>query len=72
MLGSFCGRDGSVKVDTNAGGFTVTDLPLQTKLTVIGKVAKRGATRVIYAQGIATEMPRANFPRRCARRKPAP
>ena len=41
-----------IKVDTKAAGFVVTDIPLQTKITVGGKVVQEGSETIIEATGI--------------------
>ena len=43
---------GSIKVDTKSAGFVVVDLPLQTALSVAGRVTTNGAVRVVDATGI--------------------
>jgi uncharacterized protein YdeI (BOF family) len=43
---------GTVQVDTKMAGFTVTDLPLQTRLSVSGKVMQRGSQKIIQASSI--------------------
>jgi uncharacterized protein YdeI (BOF family) len=47
-------RDGSgiIKVDTKLAGFVVVDLPLETKLTVAGKVVADGNEVAIEATGL--------------------
>ena len=43
---------GTIKVDTRTAGFVVTELPLETKLTVAGKIADTGDEVVIEATGL--------------------
>jgi uncharacterized protein YdeI (BOF family) len=47
-------RDGTgvIKVDTKLAGFVVVDLPLETKLTVAGKVVADGNEVAIEATGL--------------------
>ena len=47
-------QSGVVRVDTKAAGFVVSDIPLNTKVTVAGKV-KSTAERQIAATGLRTE-----------------
>lgn len=43
---------GTIKVDTKAAGFTVVEVPLQTEVTITGKVVPDGAARKIQATAI--------------------
>jgi len=43
---------GIIKVDTKTAGFVVTDVPLQTTVTVGGKVAAEGDETVLKATGL--------------------
>jgi uncharacterized protein YdeI (BOF family) len=43
---------GIIKVDTKAAGFVVTGIPLQTAITVAGKVAMEGAETILEATGL--------------------
>lgn len=43
---------GVIKVDTKMAGFVVTEIPLQTRLTVGGKVALEGVEIVLQATGL--------------------
>lgn len=43
---------GLIKVDTKAAGFVITEIPLQTKLTVGGKVAQEGDETILEGTGI--------------------
>ena len=43
---------GTLRVDTKAAGFVVLDLPLQTTVTVSGRVARSGAERILDATGL--------------------
>ena len=45
-------RTGVIKVDTKSAGFVVVKVPLETPLTVAGKVAMDGDQIVIEATGI--------------------
>jgi uncharacterized protein YdeI (BOF family) len=47
-------RDGTgiIKVDTKLAGFVVVDLPLETKMTVAGKVVADGNEVAIEATGL--------------------
>lgn len=45
-------QTGIVKVDTKAAGFTVTDVPLQTSMTVTGKVVNNGSDKMIQATSL--------------------
>lgn len=41
-----------IKVDTKTAGFVVTDLPLQTRVTVGGKLVHEGEETILEATGI--------------------
>lgn len=43
---------GIIKVDTKNANFVVVDVPLQTKLTVSGKVATEGGEVILDASGL--------------------
>jgi len=43
---------GSIKVDTKSAGFVVVDVPLETKLTVSGKIVAEGDDISIEATGL--------------------
>jgi uncharacterized protein YdeI (BOF family) len=43
---------GTIKVDTKNGGFAVIDVPLNTSLTVAGRVVMNGRERLIDATGV--------------------
>ena len=43
---------GVIKVDTKLAGFVVTDVPLQSTVTVGGRVTHEGAETVIQASGL--------------------
>ncbi len=43
---------GEIKVDTTAAGFVVAALPLETKMTVAGKITDTGDEVIIEASGI--------------------
>jgi uncharacterized protein YdeI (BOF family) len=43
---------GVIKVDTKSAGFVVVDIPLETKITVAGKVVPEGNDVQIEATGI--------------------
>lgn len=43
---------GVIKVDTKPAGFVVTDIPLQTAVTVSGKLVYEGDTVMLYASGL--------------------
>jgi uncharacterized protein YdeI (BOF family) len=45
-------RTGIIKVDTKLAGFVVVDLPLETKMTVAGKVVADGSEVAIEATGL--------------------
>lgn len=42
----------TIKVDTKSAGFVVTDVPLQTTVTVSGKVGTEGNLPLIEATGL--------------------
>jgi len=44
--------DDVIKVDTKTAGFVVTDIPLQSKLTVGGKIAQEGNETILEATGL--------------------
>ena len=43
---------GTIKVDTKTAGFVVVDVPLQTQLTVTGKVVAEGSDVMLEATGL--------------------
>ena len=43
---------GSIKVDTKLAGFVVVNVPLETKMTVAGKIVAEGDDVAIEATGI--------------------
>jgi uncharacterized protein YdeI (BOF family) len=43
---------GTLRVDTKSAGFVVLDLPLETTVTVSGRVARQGAERILDATGL--------------------
>jgi len=43
---------GTIKVDTQAAGFVVAELPLETKMTVAGKIVESGDEIIIEASGV--------------------
>jgi uncharacterized protein YdeI (BOF family) len=43
---------GIIRVDTRAAGFVVTNVPLQSQITVAGKVVKRGDEKSVLASGL--------------------
>ena len=43
---------GTIKVDTKAAGFVVVDVPLQSQLTVAGRVITEGSDVVLEATGL--------------------
>ena len=43
---------GTIKVDTQSAGFVVADLPLETRMTVSGKIVQSGDEIVIEASGV--------------------
>ena len=45
-------ESGSIKVDTKNAGFVVVDVPLNTTMTVAGRVVTNGPERLIDAAGI--------------------
>lgn len=45
-------ESGTLKVDTKAAGFVVVGIPLQTKMTVSGKVASEGEEIILEASGL--------------------
>ncbi len=45
-------QTGTIKVDTKAAGFVVVDVPLQTTLTVTGKVMPDGDEKILRASGL--------------------
>lgn len=45
-------RTGTIKVDTKAAGFVVVDLPLETQMTVAGKVVADGNDVALEASGL--------------------
>ncbi len=45
-------RTGTIKVDTKAAGFVVVDLPLESRLTVAGKVVADGREVALEATGL--------------------
>jgi len=45
-------QTGIIKVDTKAAGFTVTEVPLQTSMTVTGKVVSNGSDKMIQATNL--------------------
>ena len=45
-------ESGIMKVDTKAAGFVVTDIPLQARLTVAGKVTQEGNETILEASGL--------------------
>ena len=46
-------KTGKIKVDTKDAGFTVTEVPLQSEVTVVGKVATEGSERKIEATSVS-------------------
>ena len=44
---------GIIKVDTKAAGFTVVNVPLETKVTAAGKIVMEGDEPVLEATGLA-------------------
>jgi uncharacterized protein YdeI (BOF family) len=44
--------DGTIKVDTKNAGFVVVDVPLQSTVTVVGRVMTNGSERFIDATGL--------------------
>jgi uncharacterized protein YdeI (BOF family) len=45
-------RTGVLKVDTKPSGFVVTDIPLETEVTVSGKLVYEGDSVTLYASGL--------------------
>ncbi len=45
-------QTGTIKVDTKSAGFVVLDVPLQTTMTVEGRVARSGSDKMIEATGL--------------------
>lgn len=45
-------RTGALKVDTKNAGFVVTTIPLQTEVTVSGKIVYEGSEPVLEATGL--------------------
>ena len=45
-------KTGTIKVDTKNAGFVVVDVPLNTALTVAGRVVTNGNERLIEASGV--------------------
>jgi uncharacterized protein YdeI (BOF family) len=45
-------RTGTIKVDTKSAGFVVVNVPLQSKLTVAGKIRTEGDEVIVEATGI--------------------
>ena len=43
---------GTIKVDTQAAGFVVADVPLETRMTVAGKIVESGDEIIIEASGV--------------------
>jgi len=43
---------GVIKVDTKSAGFVVVDVPLETRLTVAGKIVKEGNETSLEATGV--------------------
>jgi uncharacterized protein YdeI (BOF family) len=43
---------GTIKVDTKSAGFVVVDVPLQSRLTVAGKVVAEGSDVLLEATGL--------------------
>ncbi len=43
---------GVIKVDTKSAGFVVVNVPLQTELTVAGKVSQEGNEVIVEATGL--------------------
>ena len=44
--------EGTIKVDTKNAGFAVVDIPLQSTITVAGRVVTNGGERFIDATGL--------------------
>jgi hypothetical protein len=45
-------QTGIIRVDTRAAGFVVTNVPLQSQITVAGKVVQRGDEKSLLASGL--------------------
>ncbi len=45
-------QTGTIRVDTRAAGFVVTYVPLQSRITIAGKVVKRGDEKSVLASGL--------------------
>ena len=45
-------RTGTIKVDTKSAGFVVVNVPLESKVTVAGKIVMEGDETVIEAEGL--------------------
>jgi len=45
-------RTGVIKVDTKSAGFVVVNVPLDTKVTVAGKIVMDGDEAVLEAEGL--------------------
>jgi len=43
---------GTIKVDTKSAGFVVVDVPLNSKVTVMGKVINEGGEVSLEAEGL--------------------
>jgi uncharacterized protein YdeI (BOF family) len=43
---------GTIKVDTKSAGFVVAEIPLETKMTVAGRIVESGDEVVIEATGV--------------------
>jgi uncharacterized protein YdeI (BOF family) len=43
---------GTIRVDTKAAGFVVVNVPLETKLTVAGKIVNEGDETLLEATGV--------------------
>jgi len=43
---------GTIKVDTKTAGFVVTEIPLETRMTVAGRVVQSGDEITIEASGV--------------------
>ena len=43
---------GTIRVDTKSAGFVVVDIPLQTLVTVAGKIATNETERIVEATGL--------------------
>jgi uncharacterized protein YdeI (BOF family) len=43
---------GTIRVDTRGAGFVVTNVPLQSHVTVMGKVTKRGDEKSVLASAL--------------------